>query len=152
MPLSNSIKVNNKTIQIRCKGFLASFDFLPEVYLWFRLCHYHYSNKQTIKCTCITLYTYTVHCTTMTKDQSVRRQHEKRTSEKSEKVTCEDSTQVARKMSVWFIWSKPLGRMWHNMLKWLVVYTLNKVALCLYIVLYCLFSLSISFIKLLLQL
>ena len=44
----------------------------------------------TTICTYITLYTYTVHCTTMTKDQSVRRQHVKRTSEKSEMVTCED--------------------------------------------------------------
>ena len=51
---------------------------------------YSIQHKQTVKCTCITLYTYTVHCTTMTKDQSVRRQHEKRTSEKSEMVTCED--------------------------------------------------------------
>merc|ERR1711954_491212 len=36
------------------------------------------------------VYTYTVHCTTMTRSQSVRRQHEKRTSGKSEMVTCED--------------------------------------------------------------
>ena len=90
MPLSNSVKVNNKTIQIRCKGFLSSFDFLPEVYFWFRLWQYHYSNKQTVNCTCITLYTFTVHCTIRTRAQSVRRQHEKRTSEKSEMVTCED--------------------------------------------------------------
>ena len=55
MLLSNSVKVNDKTIKILCKGFLSSFEFLPEVYLWFRLCQYHYSNKQTVKCTCITL-------------------------------------------------------------------------------------------------
>ena len=35
-------------------------------------------------------------------------------------------------MSVWFIWSKPLGRMGHDMLKWLVNYLSNKLALCLY--------------------
>ena len=121
MLLSNSDKVNDKTIKILCKGSLSSFEFLPEVYLWFRLCQYHYSNKQTIKCTCITLYTFTVHCTIRTKAQSVRRQHEKRTSEKSEMVTCEDTTEVARNMWVWSIWSKPLGRMGHNMLKRLVI-------------------------------
>ena len=90
MLLSNSVKVNGNTIKILCKGFLSSFEIFPEVYPWFRLCQYHYSNKQTIKCTCITLYTFTVHCTIRTKAQSVRRQHEKRTSEKSEMVTCED--------------------------------------------------------------
>ena len=90
MPLSNSDKVNKKTIYIGWKSFFSWFYFLPEVYLWFRLWQYHYSNKQTVKCTCITLYTYTVHCTTRTRSQSVRRQHEKRTSEKSEMVTCED--------------------------------------------------------------
>ena len=30
------------------------------------------------------------------------------------------------------IWSKTLGRMGHNMLKWLVIYILNKLALYLY--------------------
>ena len=132
MLLSNSVKVNDKTIKILCKGFLSSFEFLPEVYLWFRLCQYHYSNKQTIKCTCITLYTFTVHFTIRTKAQSVRRQHEKRTSEKSEMVTCEDNTEVARNMWIWSIWSTPLGRMGHSMLKWLVIYILNKLALYLY--------------------
>ena len=130
MPLSNSGKVKNKTIQIRWKGFLSSFDFLLEVYLWFWLWQYHYLNKQTFKCTCITLYTYTVHCTTMTRSQSVRRQHEKRTSEKSEMVTCEDNTELARNMWIWSIWSTPLGRMGHYMLKWLEIYRLNKLALC----------------------
>ena len=111
---------------------MSSFEFLPEVYLWFMLCHYHYSNKQTIKCTCITLYTYTVHFRIRTKAQSVRRQHKKRTSEKSEMVTYEDITQVARNMSVWSIWSKPLGRMGDDMLKWLVIDILKKLALYLY--------------------
>merc|ERR1712114_64944 len=95
----------------KCKGFLSSFEFLPEVYLWFRPGQYHYSYKQTIKCTCITLYTYTVHLRIRTKAQSVRRQHKKRTSEKSEMVTYEDITQVARNMWVRSILSKPLGPM-----------------------------------------
>ena len=47
-------------------------------------------------------------------------------------VTCKDTTQVARNMWVWFILSKPLGRMEHNMSKWLVIYLLNKLALCLF--------------------
>ena len=134
MPVSNSVKVINKTIQIRCKGFLSSFDFLLEVYLWFRLWYYHYSKKQIVKCICITLHTYTVLCTIRTRAQSVQRQHEKKASEKSEMVTCKDNTKVARKMSVWFISSKPLGRMGHNMLKWPVIYLLNKLALSLYMV------------------
>ena len=62
MPLSNSVKVNNKTIQIRCKGFLSSFDFLPEVYLWFRLWQYHYSSKQPVKCAYITVYSISGQC------------------------------------------------------------------------------------------
>ena len=100
MPLANSVKVNNKTIQIRYKGFYSSLDFLPYVHLWLRLWQYHYSNKQTVKCTCITLYNYTVYCTMNTIAQSVRRQHEKRTSEKSEMVTYKDTNQVARNMLV----------------------------------------------------
>ena len=48
-----------------------------------------------VKCTCISLYHYTVHCTIRTRDQSVRRQHRRRTSEKSEMVTYKDTTQVA---------------------------------------------------------
>ena len=47
-------------------------------------------------------------------------------------LTYEDNTQVAWKMSVWFIWSKVLGMMEHYMLKWDVIYLLNKLALCLY--------------------
>ena len=119
MLLSNSVKVNDKTIKILCKGFLSPFEFLPEVYLWFRLCQYHYSNKQTIKCTCITLYTYTVHCIIRTKAQSLRRQHEKRTSEKSKMVTCEDITEVARNIWISLFWSRPFGRIGNNMMKWL---------------------------------
>ena len=51
---------------------------------------------------------------------------------KSEMVTCEDTTQVVRNMLVWFVWIKISGRMWHNMLKWLVIYLLNKLASCSY--------------------
>jgi len=47
-------------------------------------------------------------------------------------VTCEDTTEVARNMWIWSIWSTPLGRMGHSMLKWLVIYILNKLALYLY--------------------
>ena len=43
-------------------------------------------------------------------------------------VSCEDTNEVTRKMWVWFIWSKQLGRMGHNMLKWLVI----ELASCLY--------------------
>ena len=91
MPFSILVKVNNKTIQIRCKGFLSSFDFLPEVCLWFRFWQYHYSKKPTVKCTCITLYSYTVHCTMM--KEAVGRQHENRTSKKSEMMTYKDTTE-----------------------------------------------------------
>ena len=111
-------------------GLRLSFDFLPQVHLWFRPRHYHYSNKPSVKCTCITLYTYTVHCTIRTRAQSVRRQHRKRTSEKNEMVIYNDSTQVDRNMWVSFSWIKPLDRTGHNMLKWLVIYLLNKLALC----------------------
>ena len=47
-----------------------------------------------MKCTCITLYNYTVHCTIRTRAQSVRRQHRKRNSEKSEMVTYKHVTEV----------------------------------------------------------
>ena len=47
-------------------------------------------------------------------------------------VTYEDITQVARNMWVWSIWSKPLGRMGDDMLKWLVIDILKKLALYLY--------------------
>ena len=40
---------------------------------------------------------YTVQCTIRTKAQSIRRQHRKRTWEKSDMVTYEDSIQVVRK-------------------------------------------------------
>ena len=49
-------------------------------------------------CDVCTLYNYTVHCTIRTRAQSVRRQHRKRTSEKSEKVTNKNTFQVARNM------------------------------------------------------
>ena len=49
-----------------------------------------------MKCTCITLYNYTVHCTIRTRAQSVRRQHRKRNSEKSEMVTYKYVTEVVR--------------------------------------------------------
>ena len=35
---------------------ILSLDYFPQVYFWFRLWQYHWSTKQTIKCTCITLY------------------------------------------------------------------------------------------------
>ena len=62
----------------------------------------------------------------------------------SKKVACEEDlrekwngdlwghTEVARNMWLWFIWRKPLGRIGHNILKWLVIQLLNKLALCLY--------------------
>jgi len=59
-----------------------------------KLWKYHWSNKQTIKCTCIILYNYTVHCNIRTREQSVRRQHRKRNSEKSEMVTYKHVTEV----------------------------------------------------------
>ena len=46
----------------------------------------------------ITVYRYSVHCTIRTRAQSVRRQHEKRTSEKSDMVTYKDTTQGAKNM------------------------------------------------------
>ena len=126
MPLSNSDKVNKKTIYIGWKCFFSWFYFLPEVGLWFRLWQYHYSNKQTVKSTCITLYNEIVHCTIRTRAQSVRRQHEKRTPEKSEMVTYKDTTQVARNRWVSVILIKPLDRLGYTMLKWLkIFYTPN---------------------------
>ena len=74
--------------------------------------------------------TYTVHCIIRIRAQSDRRQHRKRTSEKNEMVIYNDSTQLDRNMWVSFSWIKPLGRMGHNVLKWLVIYLLNKLALC----------------------
>ena len=41
-------------------------------------------------------------------------------------------TEVARNLWLWFICRKPLGRIGHNMLKWLVIQLLNKLALYLY--------------------
>ena len=49
-----------------------------------------------MKCTCITLYNHTVYCTKSTRAQSVRRQHRKRNSEKSEMVTYKYVTEVVR--------------------------------------------------------
>ena len=80
-----------------------SFDYIAQVSLRVRLWQYHWSNKQTVKCTCITQCNYTVHCTIRTRAQSVRRQHRKRTSEKSEMMTYKDTTQVAENMWVSFI-------------------------------------------------
>ena len=65
-----------------------------------KLWQYHWSNKQTIKCTCIILYNYTVHCNIRTREQSVRRQHRKRNSEKSEMVTYKHVTEVVRNRCV----------------------------------------------------
>ena len=62
----------------------------------------------------------------------------------SKKAACEEDlrekwngdlwghTEVARNLWLWFICRKPLGRIGHNMLKWLVIQILNKLALCLY--------------------
>ena len=49
------------------------------------------------------LYNKTAYCTTGTKVQSVRWQHRKWNSKKSEIVTYKDDTQVARIMGVSFI-------------------------------------------------
>ena len=46
------------------------------------------------------MYNYTVHCTIRTRAQSDRRQHRKRTPEKSDMATYKDSTQVFRKRQV----------------------------------------------------
>ena len=87
--------------QINCskwmKGLPSSCDYLPQVYLWFRVSQPHQLDKQTIKCTCITLSNYTVHCTIRTKDQLIRRHHRKRTSKKSDMMTYKDSTHVVSK-------------------------------------------------------
>ena len=78
------------------------------------------------------MYNYTLLCTISTRAQLLRRQHRKRTSKKSEMVTCRDTTQVARNMWVPLIWIKPWSRMWHTMLEWLVIYPLIKGALYLF--------------------
>ena len=88
LPYSNSVNVNNQKVQSVCR---SSFDYLPQVYLWFWLWQYHLSSKQTVKCKCITLYDYTVYCTIRNIVQSVIRQHRKRTLEKSEMVTYKDT-------------------------------------------------------------
>merc|ERR1712081_63757 len=54
------------------------------------------SNKQTEKCTFITLYICTVHCIIRTRAQSVRRHQRKRTSQESEMVTYKHVTEVVR--------------------------------------------------------
>ena len=46
-------------------------------------------------------------------------------------VTYKDTTQVARNMWVSFIWTKPLGRMGSSKLKWLMIYLLIEISLCL---------------------
>ena len=45
-------------------------------------------------------------------------------------MTYKDTTQVAQNMWVSFIWIKPIGKVRPNMLKLLVIYLLNKLALC----------------------
>ena len=92
MPFSKSVTASKKTIQSRCKNFSSSFNFLPSVRPW----QYHYTNKQTVNCTCITQYTHTLHCTVRTRAQSIRRQQRKRTSEESEMVTYNHVTEVVR--------------------------------------------------------
>ena len=98
MSFSNSVQVSKNTVHSRCKCLSSSFDFLPQLDLWFRLLHYHYSNKQTLKYTCITLYSYTVHSIIRTRAQSVRRQHKKRNLEESKILTYRDTTQALRHM------------------------------------------------------
>ena len=63
------------------------------------------------------------------RDQSVRRQHKKRTSKKSDMVTYKNTTQVTRNRSVPFFLIWQLGRMGHNMSKWLVIFLLNNLAM-----------------------
>ena len=75
-------------------------DYIPQVYLWFRIWQYHWPNKQTIKCTCITLYNCTLHGTIRTRAQSVRRQKRKRISQESEIVTYKHVTEVVRNRCV----------------------------------------------------
>ena len=58
------------------------------------------SDKQTVKCTCITLYNCTVQCTTRYRAQSVRRQQRKRTSQESEMVTYKHVNEVVRNRCV----------------------------------------------------
>ena len=82
-----------------------------------------------LKCICLTLYNETVHWTIRTRYQSVRRQHRRRTSEKSEMVTYKDNIQVARNMWFSIIWIQPLGRMQNDMLKLIITYLLNNLAL-----------------------
>ena len=53
-----------------------------------------------LKCTCITLYNYTIHCTITTTAQSARRQQRKRTSQESEMVTYEHVNEVVRNRCV----------------------------------------------------
>ena len=43
MFFSNLVQVNNNKVHSRCKGLSPSFDFLPQLHLWFRLLHYHNS-------------------------------------------------------------------------------------------------------------
>ena len=73
---------------------------------------------------------YTVHCTIRTRAQSVRGQHRIRTSEEREILTYKGTTPVVRNMWVSFIYSRSLGMMGH-MFKWLVMYVLNWLALCI---------------------
>ena len=90
-----------KDIQFRCIKNLSGFicftsDYRSLDQLWSRLWQYILSNKQTTKCTCITLYNCTLHCTKRTRAQSVRRQQRKRTSVESEMVTYNHVTEVVR--------------------------------------------------------
>ena len=71
-----------------------------------------------------------LHNTIRSRAQLVRGQHRRRTSKKNEMVTYQDTTQVARNMWVSFIWIKPLGRIGRTVLKSLVIFLLNKLALC----------------------
>merc|ERR1712081_36560 len=55
---------------------------------------------KNVKCTCITHYTCTLHCTIKTRAQSVKRHQRKRTSQGSEMVTYKHVTEVVRNRCV----------------------------------------------------
>merc|ERR1711954_498733 len=59
-----------------------------------------FENKQTVKCTSITLYNCTVHFTIRTRAQSIKRQQMRRTSQESEMVTLKHVTEVVRNRCV----------------------------------------------------
>ena len=87
LSFSKSVDVSQQRVQSDIKAFFSSFDYIPQVYIWLRLCTYNASNKHIVKYTCITLYNYTVHCTMRARAQSTRWQQRKEPSHKREIVT-----------------------------------------------------------------